>query len=245
MPMTLSARRPGCGASLARGMGGVRVSVRASLAFCVAALALPAGALAAFPDGAPDQNPRLNTPNDPDFDPCEGDESEVPPDDQDPACNSYFEEEFGYFGFSPDSANQLPGPGPHYMTGTRYSDCSQLDAAGRRANARAEGVEGVPVFEDLAECLQISGIRADQAWKRSTGDPDTVIAILDTGIRWQERELVDKVALNREELEPPQGPGGAPCSFDCNGDGAFSVSDYADDPQVEATAGDAESDGLL
>jgi hypothetical protein len=213
--------------------------------FCGLALALPAGALAAFPDGPPDENPRLDTPSDPDFDRCEGDDSDVPPDDQDAQCNSYFEEQFGLFGFGPDAANQVPGLGPHYLTGTRYSDCSQLDEAGKRANVRAEGVEGVPVAEDLAECLQISGIRADQAWKRSTGDPDTVIAILDTGIRWQERELVDKIALNREELETPQGAGGTPCAFDCNGDGAFSVSDYADDPRVGPADGDFEADELL
>ncbi len=48
----------------------------------------------------------------------------------------------------------------------------------------------------IHQCAQIAGIRADTAWKYSTGDPDVAVAILDTGIRWQEAELVDKVRLN-------------------------------------------------
>jgi len=165
---------------------------RAGLAWAIAlaCLIVPAGAIAEFGDGVPGENPRINTPNDRSFDRCEGDDPNDPPDDTDePGCSSYFEEDFRLFGFSPDSANMTP-PGAgleHSVTGTRYEDCSQLDEQGQQANIAAEGAT-TALEQEAARCLQIAGIRADSAWKYSTGDPETVVAILDTGIRWQERE---------------------------------------------------------
>src|SRR5687768_15634024 len=98
-------------------------------------LALPAGALAAFPGSDPTESPRANTPNDPECDRCEGDN------EGGPSCGTFAEEEFRAFGISPDSANELPSVAavPHYVTGTKYRDCSQLDAQGRAANTAAEG----------------------------------------------------------------------------------------------------------
>ncbi len=93
---------------------------------------------------------------------------------------------------------------------------------------------------------QVSGVSADRAWKRSIGRPDVEIAILDTGIRWNNGQLRKKVALNEGELPLPQTTGGAACAQDdCNGDGAFDVDDFANDPRVAVTAGNAESDGAL
>ncbi len=210
------------------GRGALNSAVLAGLALALA-LALPALAVAAFP-GSPGESPRINTPNDPDFDACEGDDEGAAG-----GCTTYFEEDARLFGFSPDSANQIPLV-PHAVGATTYADCSQLDQAGKDVNTAL----GDP------QCAQIAGIRADSAWKYSTGDPDTVVAILDTGIRWQDRELVNKVALNEAELPEPQTTGGAACGADdCNSDGAFDVRDYADDPRVEIDAGDTESDDIL
>src|SRR3954469_9778538 len=143
---------------------------RTAMLFVVAlGLLVPAGALAAFPGTDPTESPRANTPNDPGFDPCEADDPDTSP----PRCTSYFSEQYRSFGFSPDSANQVPGA-PHSIGATTYPDCSQLDRQGRDANLAA----GDP------ECSQIRGVRADTAWKYSTGDPKVVVAILDTGIRW-------------------------------------------------------------
>jgi hypothetical protein len=195
------------------------------------ALALPGGALAAFPGSDPAESPRANTPNDPNFDPCEADDPDTTP----PRCTTYFNEQFGAFGFSPDSANQVPAV-PHSAGATQYSDCSQLDGPGRAANVAS----GDP------QCAQIAGVRADSAWKYSAGSPSVTVAVLDTGIRWQDRELVDKVHLNRDELPKPQKAGGADCIvYDCDGNGAFNVEDYADDPRVDKAAGDSESDSIL
>ncbi len=205
---------------------------RAGLAWAIAlaCLLIPAAALAAFPGTDPAESPRINTPNDRNFDRCEGDDAE-PPEEQteDEPCDSYFEEDFRLFGFSPDSANSAPG------VRTEYVQCSQLDQQGMDANEAA----GDP------PCAQIAGIRADTAWKYSTGDPETVVAILDTGIRWQEEELIDKVALNEAELPAPENATGPCANENCNGEPGLSVSDYAAHPGVSVTGGDDEADDIL
>ncbi|MDX6587150.1 MAG: hypothetical protein QOI31_1623 [Solirubrobacterales bacterium] len=219
---------------------------RALVALCALFLALPAGAVAAFPGPDTDPDPRNDTPNDPSFDPCELDDAETM--GTPPACTTFFSEQFGAYGFSPDSANAVPlAPLElHPATATQYLDCAQLDAQGKAANV----ADGVP------QCSQIAGVRADSAWKYSTGDPDTVVAVLDTGIRWQERELLEKVHLNADELPTPTAvratpiDGGPACNTftsadDANGDGVFNVRDFACDSGVDPADGDTESDHLL
>jgi hypothetical protein len=73
----------------------------------------------------------------------------------------------------------------------------------------------------------------------TTGRPDVRIAVLDSGIRWQEAlpDLVNKFFINRGELPRPRGS----WSYDKNHDGVFNVQDYAGDPRV----GDRNGNGLL
>ena len=82
-----------------------------------------------------------------------------------------------------------------------------------------------------AELTLGSGIHADRAWQLTTGDPRVVIAELDSGIKWSERDLVNKFYLNRGELPKPD----KACQtaaydpqkpWDANGDGKFNVQDY-------------------
>jgi Ca2+-binding RTX toxin-like protein len=235
------------------GASGLRTRLRVLVvALALFALVLPAAALAAFPGTDPAESPRANTPNDPDFDRCEGDDPDTPIGD----CDTFYDEEYGAFGFSPDSANETPTGGPllHLATGTRYADCNQLDPQGKAANVAAENPPAGS--ETLAQCLQIAGVRADSAFKYTTGDPDVAVAILDTGIRWQAPELVNKVRLNTGELPVPQHSlpaplaGGADCTgytsaYDADGNGAVNVLDYACDPRVAVTDGDTESDSIL
>jgi hypothetical protein len=90
---------------------------------------------------------------------------------------------------------------------------------------------------------QASGVSADLAWRLTTGRRDVVVAVLDSGIRWGDRDLVNQFYLNRGELpEPQDGQGRAePGRYDRNGDGSFDVRDYAADPRF----GDANGNGLL
>jgi hypothetical protein len=102
---------------------------------------------------------------------------------------------------------------------------------------------GDPAIDsDPRELYGVTGMSVDRAWEVTTGRPDVVIAILDSGIRWNDSgigELVNKFYLNEGELPPPQGsPGGR---HDRNGDGVFNVRDYEHDSRVQ----DRNGNGLL
>ncbi|MFZ9887225.1 MAG: S8 family serine peptidase, partial [Myxococcota bacterium] len=84
-----------------------------------------------------------------------------------------------------------------------------------------------------------SGMQADTAWLLSTGDPRVVVAVLDSGIIWREKTLLESHYLNAEELRkcPPPGADAdavdAEAAFDVNGDGVFNIRDYDDAPWLE------------
>ena len=90
-----------------------------------------------------------------------------------------------------------------------------------------------------------SGMSIDLAWRLTIGDDRIHIAITDSGIEWDNDDLIDKVWLNQGELvnHPPLKADGTACGgagplmgFDCNGDGIFSVSDYKDTPNLTPAA---------
>ncbi|HEU4979227.1 MAG TPA: FG-GAP-like repeat-containing protein [Solirubrobacteraceae bacterium] len=86
------------------------------------------------------------------------------------------------------------------------------------------------------------------AWQTTTGRPDVVIAVHDSGIEWDNRGAMlnvrKKIWLNKGELPVPNHDRtealepGVDCStykdqYDANGDGVFNVIDYACDTRVE------------
>src|SRR4051812_43582131 len=90
---------------------------------------------------------------------------------------------------------------------------------------------------------------AQTAWMTTTGRPDVAIAVLDSGIKWNDpgamNDLRLKVRLNKGELPIPNhdlgtaisDPGTNDCptyqsAYDANGDGVFNVDDYACDGRV-------------
>ncbi len=78
------------------------------------------------------------------------------------------------------------------------------------------------------------GVHADRAWQKTTGDRRVIIAVLDSGIRWRERDLVNKLYLNAGELPPPDaGCSGDGTTFDVNQDGWFNVQDYTTNTGTE------------
>jgi len=84
---------------------------------------------------------------------------------------------------------------------------------------------------------QVSGFNAAGGWKRTTGDPEVAVAVLDTGIDWGNSGVRTQVALNRDELPLPQdATGDESAEYDRNGDQAFNVDDYAVDPRVDDSA---------
>ena len=192
------------------------------MAWCIAAalMALPGAAWAAgfdAPssndpsqqlDGAPSPAPytnvqRQDTPNDPKYD-----NAEPPPPPQEdgstPSTN-IFDERFDLFGFASERTRNS----------ARYRD-----PAGPNFGA-APGNNGM-----------VSGFNAAGAWKISRGVPSVEVAVLDTGINWDNEGVRRQVALNREELPLPQRANGTTGAYDLDGDGVFTVDDYANDPRV-------------
>jgi hypothetical protein len=90
-------------------------------------------------------------------------------------------------------------------------------------------------------CPQVAGFNAAGAWKRTRGRGDVVIAILDTGIKWDRESLRTQIHLNTGELPLPEDaagnthPGAAKGGFDLNGNGVVDVDDFKNDPRVAHT----------
>lgn len=91
------------------------------------------------------------------------------------------------------------------------------------------GTTGNPAIDaNPQELYGVTGASVDRAWQVTTGRPDVIIAILDSGIRWQRNlpDLVNKFYLNRAELPVPEGSDNAADPWDRNQDGVFNVRDY-------------------
>jgi len=83
-----------------------------------------------------------------------------------------------------------------------------------------------------------SGMSVDRAWNRTTGRTDVLIAVMDSGIKWNSGGLVNKHFLNRGELPFPQSVDGTDAGrYDLNEDGVFNMADWADDPRFDAASG--------
>lgn len=87
-----------------------------------------------------------------------------------------------------------------------------------------------PAGGDAWRYLSGTGLDVIGAWAFSTGRPDVVVAVLDSGIRWTSPDLILKAALNTDELPVPSDCGD-PVSLsqlphDCNGDGVVNLTDF-------------------
>src|SRR6185436_15836382 len=157
---------------------------RAPVLALLVLLFVAAPAFATFPGTNPGESVRINTPNDPEFDRCE------PDDEQGATCTNTFGQQYERFGFAPNGSQAT----------ALYHD--PLDAHVQRYSAQNTLAGRNPLG-------QVPGVSADRAWKYSTGDPSVQIAILDTGIRWENESLRKRVALNRNELPVPNHAGPA------------------------------------
>ncbi len=104
-----------------------------------------------------------------------------------------------------------------------------------------------------------SGMSIDLAWRYTIGDDAVRIAVTDSGIKWDEVQIIESAWLNPVELSAhkPTMADGSPCGgtgavegYDCNGDGFFTVADYAvgPTPTLEpqtGVAGDKNGNGVL
>ena len=115
-----------------------------------------------------------------------------------------------------------------------------------------------------------TGMSTDLAWRITTGSPQVIIAITDSGIKWDEDDIIEAAFLNHKELAThrPLHLDSTPCAdlpaanypddlpadiagFDCNGDGVLTVADYAELPTLTPAAseghplGDRNDNGKL
>ncbi|HLF69808.1 MAG TPA: S8 family serine peptidase, partial [Actinomycetota bacterium] len=88
------------------------------------------------------------------------------------------------------------------------------------------------------ELSGVTGASIDKAWESTTGRPDVVIAVTDSGVKWNDLgamdDLVNKTWLNQGELPVPDWgtPDPAPDALhthDRNHDGVFNMKDYCPD----------------
>ncbi len=84
-----------------------------------------------------------------------------------------------------------------------------------------------------AEATMGTGNNTDRAWAISVGDPRVLIAVLDSGINWDNDDIVNKIALNTAELPMPEGA----TSYDSNADGVVNILDYLRDSRVTCGTG--------
>jgi hypothetical protein len=89
------------------------------------------------------------------------------------------------------------------------------------------------------EFFGVKGPGTNHAWELTTGRPDTLITVMDSGILWNTPELANKVHLNMGELPVPctlaactTRRGSSLQDYDVNHDGVFNVQDFASDPRV-------------
>ncbi len=158
---------------------------------------------------------RADTPNDPGYDIAE-------PDDPDSKLNggpfdastNIYDEDFGFFGF-PSVRTRATAI---YTAGPNLATCT----------AKA-----------IVPCPQISGFNASGAWKLERGPARRG----GRGARHRDqvgpRRPAHADAPQQGRAADPQARPTAPtaASYDCNGDGAFNVTDYADDPRVSLNGG--------
>jgi hypothetical protein len=142
------------------------------------------------------------------------------------------------FAASPDPANSVDNQDPVELGGVRGAHL--VDGQASQATSCDDDPPSAPTTASVRHT----------AFQLTLGRPDVTIAVLDSGIKWNDAEamvdLRNKVRLRRAELPTPQAnlgtaisePSRNDCSsfdtsrYDANGDGVFNIEDYACDGRV-------------
>jgi hypothetical protein len=82
-----------------------------------------------------------------------------------------------------------------------------------------------------------AGLWVDRAWSITTGRTDVLIAGFDSGVDWDNGDLLNKWFLNTGEMPAPDGypqdaSGAHRNTWDFNGDGVFNMADWAEDARI-------------
>jgi Subtilase family len=115
------------------------------------------------------------------------------------------------------------------------------------------------VADSPQELCGVEGNSVDRAWESTTGRPDTVIAITDSGIEWCSPGIADKIYLNRAALPYPENAAGLTKPeleaqgaqfadsdpYDLDGSGVLNAGQYAHDPRVGQVVNRSSSKGFF
>lgn len=123
----------------------------------------------------------------------------------------------------------------------KYSSKTACELYGTEDDRCSDAINANP-----QELYGVTGASVDIAWETTTGRPDVVIAVTDSGIKWNDvgvmQDLRYTTWLNRGELPVPQYSNGTPAAdYDANMDGVFNVGDYEGDPRVR----DVNANGMI
>jgi len=83
-----------------------------------------------------------------------------------------------------------------------------------------------------------SGLWADRAWSVTTGRKEVVIAVTDSGIKWDDHNLLNKHFINLGELPvpdayPQDAAGEHRDTFDFDGNGVVNIADWVEDERIQ------------
>jgi hypothetical protein len=115
-------------------------------------------------------------------------------------------------------------------------------------NFRFSSLVDPAVPASAQELFGVRGPSVDKAWQVTTGRPDVVIAVLDSGIEWDNvgamADLANKIHLNSAELPLPES---TTTGYDRNEDGVFNVKDYLADGThaQDSRVSDQNGNGLV
>ena len=112
----------------------------------------------------------------------------------------------------PPAPDATPEDSPIRPTG-RTIPATAYSATRRRA---VEPYSFMPGVAHPRTAETASGMSVDMAWRLTIGDPSVHIVVTDSGIKWDEDDLIEKACLNDKELanHKPQHADGTACGGD-------------------------------
>lgn len=127
---------------------------------------------------------------------------------------------------------------------------SNIDVDGNSWKLTSNRASNAQLYLNPQELCGVKGMSVDRAWSYSLGSPNTVIAVIDSGINWCDPSIVDKVAINTKALPLPENSQGFTKTqlekigkkfkdnnpYDLNNSGIINVSQYEGDPRVKTVA---------
>jgi hypothetical protein len=170
--------------------------------------------------------------------------------------------------FARGGANQNSPQDLYLNAGDVPSDLSGKETWMYSATAEDPDPSNLPILLNPAELFGVRGGHiadadgsVDTAWQVTTGRPDVKIAVMDSGIKWNDLGAMQnvrlKTAINPGEARMPRndalatpnepgedcsgtgpydGPAPGGPSHDLNGDGVFNILDYACDNRVQVNS---------